>query len=132
MSDMTMAKTTKQDMVIGEITPSQFKASIIKHLNSTFGTDENKASNRSWWNATAAAVNEHVHARLSKTQKNYFEHDTRAVHYLSLEFLMGRLTGNNLHNLGLFETAKQALAELDIEIDTLVDEEEDMALGNVA
>ena len=125
-----MAKTTKNNMVVGKITPKQFKESIIKHLNSTFGTDANKASNRSWWNATAAAVNEHVHERLSKTQKTYFESDTRAVHYFSLEFLMGRLTGNNLHNLGLFETATKALAELDININDLVDEEEDMALGN--
>ena len=129
MSDMKMAKT-KNNMVAGDITPKQFKDSIIKHLNSTFGTDENKASKRSWWNATAAAVNEHVHERLSKTQKCYFENDTRAVHYLSLEFLMGRLTGNNLHNLGLFETAQKALEELDININDLVDEEEDMALGN--
>lgn len=124
-------ETAKQgNMVVGEITPEQFKQSIIRHLNSTFGTDEKKASNRSWWNATAAAVNEHVHLRLSKTQKAYFENDTRAVHYFSLEFLMGRLTGNNLHNLGLFETAQKALAELDIDLNTLVDEEEDMALGN--
>lgn len=125
-----MAEAKKHNMVGGDITPEQFKQSIIKHLNSTFGTDENKASNRSWWNATAAAVNEHVHERLSKTQKSYFENDTRAVHYFSLEFLMGRLTGNNLHNLGLFETAQKALAELDININELVDEEEDMALGN--
>lgn len=117
-------------MIAGEITAEQFKDSIIKHLHGTFGTDANKASNRSWWNATSAALNEFVYSGLSNTQKTYFENDTRAVHYFSLEFLMGRLTGNNLINLGLFETAKQALTDLDINIDELVDEEEDMALGN--
>lgn len=117
-------------MIVGDITADQFKESIIKHLHGTFGTDANKASKRAWWNATAAALNEYVYSGLSNTQKTYFENDTRAVHYFSLEFLMGRLTGNNLINLGLYETAKQALMELDLDINEIVDEEEDMALGN--
>lgn len=117
-------------MIVGDINAEQFKESIIKHLHGTFGTDANKASKRSWWNATSAALNEYVYSGLSNTQKTYFENDTRAVHYFSLEFLMGRLTGNNLINLGLFETAKKALAELDINIEEIIDEEEDMALGN--
>ncbi len=116
--------------ITADVTSEQFKDSILKHLNGTHGTDVNKASHRSWWKATASALNEYVYNGLSQTQRTHFEHDTRAVHYFSLEFLMGRLTGNNLHNLGLFETAKQALADLDINIETLVDEEEDMALGN--
>lgn len=116
--------------IVGNITAEQFKESIISHLHGTFGTDANKASGRSWWNATSAALNEYVYSGLSNTQKTYFENDTRAVHYFSLEFLMGRLTGNNLINLGLFEVAQQALKELNIDIETLIDEEEDMALGN--
>lgn len=124
-----MAKA-KNKMIAADLTAKEFKTSIIKHLNTTFGTDENKASKRSWWNATSAALNEYVHDRLSKTQKSYFENDTRAVHYFSLEFLMGRLTSNNLYNLGLFETAEKALKDLGIDINELVDEEEDMALGN--
>lgn len=125
-----MTKANDIEMAIGTITPTEFKQSIVKHLHSTFGTDINKASQKAWWNATSAALNEFVYQRLSQTQKTHFEKDTRAVHYFSLEFLMGRLTGNNLHNLGLFKTAQAALSELDIDINTLVDEEEDMALGN--
>ncbi|GAB2992819.1 glycogen/starch/alpha-glucan phosphorylase [Psychrosphaera aestuarii] len=126
-----MATNNKSNFPLtASITAQTFKESIIKHLNATHGTDINKATNRSWWDAVTSALNEHVHSSLSQTQRTYFENDTRAVHYFSLEFLMGRLTGNNLHNLGLYDVAKQALNELNVDITELVDEEEDMALGN--
>lgn len=121
---------TNKDMVGSAVTPAEFKETIVKHLRGTFGTDVKKASKRSWWNATSAALNEYVYNGLSSTQKTYFEKDTRAVHYFSLEFLMGRLTSNNLINTGLFDTAQKALEQLDIDMKELLDEEEDMALGN--
>ncbi|GAA5214638.1 glycogen/starch/alpha-glucan phosphorylase [Corallincola platygyrae] len=112
------------------LTTAEFKESILKHLHSTLGTDENKASNRAWAEATAAAANDFVYERLRQTQKAHFEADTRAVHYLSAEFLMGRLLSNNLHNLGVFEAAADALKELGHDISVILDEEPDMALGN--
>ncbi|MDB2373692.1 glycogen/starch/alpha-glucan phosphorylase [Psychrosphaera haliotis] len=126
-----MANNSKTSFPLtADVTAAAFKDSILKHLNATHGTDVNKATNRSWWDAVSSALNEYVYNSLSQTQRTYFENDTRAVHYFSLEFLMGRLTGNNLHNLGLYTVAQEALKELDINIETLVDEEEDMALGN--
>ncbi|GGA73237.1 alpha-1,4 glucan phosphorylase [Neiella marina] len=113
-----------------DVSVEQFKESIVRNLNTTLGTDAEKASDKAWWGATAAAVNELVFSRLSQTQKTHLNKDTRAVHYLSLEFLMGRLMGNNLQSLGLFENAAQALKELGHEITDLAEEEPDMALGN--
>ncbi|MFM2481650.1 glycogen/starch/alpha-glucan phosphorylase [Celerinatantimonas sp. YJH-8] len=109
---------------------TDFKDAVIRHLRSTYGTDENKANATAWWKATCSAINEQVFEGLTETQKKHASIDTRAVHYLSLEFLMGRLTRNNLYNLGLFETARDALAELGQDIDSLCREEQDMALGN--
>lgn len=108
----------------------EFKDAVIRHLRSTYGTDETKANAAAWWKATCSAINERVFEGLTETQKKHAKIDTRAVHYLSLEFLMGRLTRNNLYNLGLFETARDALAELGWDIDEVCDEEPDMALGN--
>jgi len=113
-----------------EFSAEQFKESIVKHLRSTLGTSEEKANKRAWWNATAAAVNEMVFERLTKTQQTHAGKDTRAVHYFSAEFLMGRLLTNNLHNLELFEVAKQALEALGQDIYELYEEEPDLALGN--
>ena len=40
--------------------------------------------------------------------------------YLSAEFLMGPHLGNNLINLGIHDTARQALAELGLDLDELL------------
>ncbi|MDP5186031.1 MAG: glycogen/starch/alpha-glucan phosphorylase [Alishewanella sp.] len=108
----------------------QLKERIVKHLHSTLGTDLNKANHQAWWRATCAAVNEQIYDGLRTTQRTHYEKDTRALHYFSLEYLMGRMFSNNLHNLGLYEQAKQALSELGLDIADLEDQEEDMALGN--
>nr|WP_228710834.1 glycogen/starch/alpha-glucan phosphorylase [Saccharobesus litoralis] len=103
---------------------------IVKHLHVTQGTDENKANEKAWFNATAAAINEVIFERVTKTQKTHFGQDTRAVHYLSLEFLMGRLLKNNLCNIGLMEKASEALSELNQDFNAIAEEEPDLALGN--
>ncbi len=109
---------------------SGFKEAVIRHLHCTLGTDENKANNHAWWKATCAAIQENVLEGLRKTQKTHYLNDTRAVHYFSAEFLMGRLLSNNMHNLGLFNTAQEALKELGVELTDIMEEEPDMALGN--
>ncbi|MGB2264102.1 MAG: glycogen/starch/alpha-glucan phosphorylase, partial [Glaciecola sp.] len=103
---------------------------VVRHLHSTLGTDENKADNHAWWKATSAAMQELVLEGLRKTQKTHYLNDTRAVHYFSAEFLMGRLLSNNMHNFGVFEQAQDALKELGVNLTDVLEEEPDMALGN--
>lgn len=107
-----------------------FKESVVSHLHSSLGTDENKADNHAWWKAISAAIQELVLNRLRTTQKHHYMNDTRAVHYFSAEFLMGRLLSNNMHNFGLFEIADAALKELGVDLSDVLEEEPDMALGN--
>ena len=98
-------------------TVEQFKQSIVNHLRRTIGTSEKKASPLAWWQAVVYAVNELVFERLTQTQATHASNDTRAVNYLSAEFLMGRLTVNNLCNLEVYNTCKDALASLGIDVD---------------
>lgn len=108
----------------------EMRENIVRHLDYTVGSDAKTAQPKAWWTATCAALNELVFERLRGTHKAHAKEDTRAVNYLSLEFLMGRLLVNNLHNLGVFEIAEQALAELGHNISDICEEEPDMALGN--
>ncbi len=112
------------------INKSEFKAAVVRHLHCTLGTDENKANNHAWWKATCSAMQEQVLEGIRKTQKTHYLNDTRAVHYFSAEFLMGRLLSNNLQNFGLFDVANEALNELGVSLSDVLEEEPDMALGN--
>ena len=123
------AKTTDNGVGLS-VSAEDFKLSIVKHLHTTVGTDEHKASDEAWWKATSAAVNELVFDRLRNTHQTHARKDTRAVHYLSLEFLMGRMLGNNLQNLNLFDNCAKALESLGKNITDICEEEADMALGN--
>ena len=54
----------------------------------------------------------------------------RTACYLSAEYLLGPHLGNNLLNLGAFETAKQAMEELGLDFEKLLQQEEEPGLGN--
>ena len=58
--------------------------------------------------AAAFTVRDRLMQRWIATQKAYTEKDVKRVYYLSAEFLMGRLLGNNLLNLGIHEEMKKA------------------------
>jgi len=113
-----------------QYTVKEMQTAIINRLHKGLGTDAKKANKKAWWNATCHAVNELIFQKLTETQQKNSSHNARAVNYLSLEFLMGRLLSNNLQNLELFKVTKNALENLGQDLYELCDEEPDMALGN--
>ncbi len=115
---------------VAPVTARSMQQKIVQHLRATQGTYEEKATPQAWWKATASAINEFVMDALTETQRTHSQYDTRAVNYLSMEFLMGRLLSNNLHNLHLYQPTEKALQSLGQSLPDLLEEEPDMALGN--
>ncbi|PHX84901.1 MAG: glycogen phosphorylase [Opitutia bacterium] len=103
---------------------------ILRHLTSTLARHPSTATSRDWWVATALAVRDTIHERLIATQAVHNEQNVRRIYYFSLEYLMGRLFGNNLLATGLLGAAEAALKGLGQDFEKIRESEVDMGLGN--
>lgn len=80
--------------------------------------------------ALAYTVRDRLLHRWVHTAQTYYDQASRTVVYLSAEFLLGPHLGNNLVNLGIYDQARQAMAELGLDLTELLDQEEEPGLGN--
>jgi starch phosphorylase len=111
--------------------PEQIMRSLIeRHLVSTLARHAGSATPRDWWVATALAVRDHIHERMIATQAVHNAQNVRRIYYFSLEYLMGRLFGNNLLATGLMGVAQSALTSLGQDFNKIRESEMDMGLGN--
>ena len=83
-----------------------------------------------WYMALAYSVRDRLLARWQSTVRTCAARDVKVVCYLSAEFLIGPQLGNNLINLGIEASARQAMTALDQDLDALLALEEEPGLGN--
>jgi starch phosphorylase len=130
---MTQLKESSKVSAKGQSVSGQvqdLKESVLRQLRLTLARSKDVASKQEVWTAVCLAVRETIMERYMQTQKAHLQSDARRIHYLSLEYLMGRLLNSNLCNLGIREPLEQALQELGFELPELCEEEHDMGLGN--
>ncbi|KOO07538.1 glycogen/starch/alpha-glucan phosphorylase [Vibrio hepatarius] len=109
---------------------ASFQESVKKHLTATYATTIEKADSRSWYLAMGSALAELTTFDMLETEQDERIINAKSVNYLSLEFLIGRLTGNNLISMGLYEQITEAMGELGQNLTDLLEEERDPSLGN--
>src|SRR5213082_1231754 len=104
--------------------------SFTNHLLYSLAKDQYSATARDRFMSLALTVRDRLIERWISTQQRYYRRDAKRVYYLSAEFLMGRALANNLLNLGLYDTAREAMRMMGLEIADLLEQEIDAGLGN--
>ncbi|SHJ96216.1 starch phosphorylase [Clostridium amylolyticum] len=113
-----------------KINKETFKKDYEKKFLEMHGTELAFASEQSKYETLGVLVRDYVAGMWLSTTKSYNENNEKQVYYFSMEFLLGRLLGNTLLNLGIRDMCKEALAELNISLDSLEELEQDQGLGN--
>ncbi|MCI9264199.1 MAG: glycogen/starch/alpha-glucan phosphorylase [Oscillospiraceae bacterium] len=103
---------------------------IIGKLQRNFGRDVEDATSQQMFQACAMVIRDIISARQLETSNKIQEDHARQVHYLSMEFLMGRSLRKNAYNLGLEKTLTEAVEALGFSAADLFEEEPDAGLGN--
>jgi glycogen phosphorylase len=88
------------------------------------------ATPHDWYMALAYSVHDRLLARWVATASTYGRRDLKVACYLSAEFLMGPQLGNNLVNLGIEDSAREAMQALGQDLDAITELEEEPGLGN--
>lgn len=126
----TGGRDTRAPSSSGDNSVGTLRTLILRHLTSTLARHPASATPRDWWVATALSVRDTIHERMIATQAVHNAQNVRRIYYFSLEYLMGRLFGNNLLATGLLEPAKEALTSLGQDFEKIRESEVDMGLGN--
>ena len=107
------------------------KQSFLHHVAFTQAKVPGYATPRDRYVALAMSVRDRLIDRWIATRRAYYRTpDTKRVYYLSLEFLMGRMLGNSLVNMHIYDECHQALFDLGHDLEDLRMLEEEAGLGN--
>ena len=111
-------------------TKDALKEAIQQKLRLNYGCTEKQATDGEIMKACALALRDIMAVRSVDTQERTQEQQEKRVHYMSLEFLMGRSLMKNAYNLGILPQLTQAVEELGFSAPDIFDMEPDAGLGN--
>ena len=111
-------------------TKREFEKLLKDKLTSECNVTLDTASADQIYRCLASVTRQIMSDRQKQFQSKVLCQGKKQVYYLCMEFLMGRSLRSSLFNLGLNEVAESVLADADIKIDTIYDQEPDAGLGN--
>ena len=106
------------------------KEAIVQKLRLNYGCTEKQATDGEMMKACAMVLRDIMAERGVQTRENTTREEKRKVHYLSLEFLMGRSMLKNAFNLELLGSLNEAIDELGFKAADIFEMEPDAGLGN--
>lgn len=122
--------TAKKERTILKYTKREFEKLLKDKLMSECNVTIDAASADQIYRCLAMITRQIMSDRQKQFQSKVLGEGKKQVYYLCMEFLMGRSLRTSLFNLGLNEVAERVLADADVKIDTIYEQEPDAGLGN--
>ena len=107
-----------------------FQLEFSKRIIEEYGRTVDQSHITEKFLVLGAMVRDYASINWANTKAEVANKQEKQMHYFSMEFLLGRLLVNNMMNLGIYDVAKEGLADYDINIDELEELERDPGLGN--
>ncbi|MGG6439199.1 glycogen/starch/alpha-glucan phosphorylase [Saccharococcus caldoxylosilyticus] len=108
----------------------EFKKAFLKRLETLCGKRFEESTSRDQYNTLGNMVREYISKNWIQTNEQNRARKQKQVYYLSIEFLLGRLLGSNLLNLGIRDVVEEGLRDLGICLEDIEECEADAGLGN--
>jgi starch phosphorylase len=106
------------------------RSAVDYHLEVTLAKSADNADPEDYHLALALAIREPVIRAMNSTEERVIKSGAKQIHYLSMEFLIGRLLSNNLRNLGLYDICAEVASDMGLNLADVLETECDPALGN--
>ena len=114
-------------MINNQISREEVRSAIEDKLCAQFSIDSREANDEQIFQATAIVIRELMSRLLAAENPR---HSEKEVHYMSMEFLMGRSLMKNAYNLGIADAVVGALEDMGRNASDIFEEEPDAGLGN--
>lgn len=108
----------------------EFQRHFLKRLEMMYGKTFRESTRRDQYNTLGLMVREYISSNWIRTNESNRTASNKQVYYFSIEFLLGRMLGQNLINLDIREIVQEGLAELGIQLHEIEEAESDAGLGN--
>ncbi len=109
---------------------STFKKAYVNKFLEMHGIELKEGTDQQRYDSLGSLVRDYVTRTWLKTNRKYNKTGEKQVYYFSMEFLLGRLLGDALLNIGIRDVCKEALGDLNINLEELENLEQDQGLGN--
>ena len=106
------------------------KRALLDNLFYVQGRFQDVATPGDYYQALAYTIRDRIVHCMIQTSKSAKHSGARTVCYFSAEYLLGPHLGNNILNLGIESNVRQAVGDLGLDLDQLLDQEEEPGLGN--
>jgi len=106
-------------------------AQKVRHyLITTMGRTADEANDEEFYRAFCASLREEIMINWTATTHTLKKKGLRKLYYLSMEYMPGRLFGNNITNISAVDFVNRILKQLNRDLITVTNMEHDIGIGN--